>query len=199
MINLFISQNVVLKPENVYIFNISTYYPTLIKITHSRPGELSELISQGYPAPTESGAVTPYSLTLKVPASQIDFGTALLGVSLTILQEGSKPTNTIVSKTTFEYEILLSKNTSAPTYDYTLICTNPSNNYSLTMQKTNGGSFVPTISLGMCTKGTWFTYSSAFDNIYTSGTSVIITGTSLTQGTKTYTLTLQSGENYFVI
>lgn len=151
MINLFISQNVVLSPENVYIFNISTYYPTLIKIINSRS---SELISQGYPAPTESGVVTPYSLTLKVPASQIDFGTALLGVGVTISQEGSKSTNTIVSKTTFEYEILLSKDTSAPTYDYTLTCTNPSNNYSLTMQKTNGGSSVPIINLGKCTKGT---------------------------------------------
>lgn len=193
MINLFISQNVVLSPENIYIFNISTYYPTLIKITYSSSGEL---ISQGYPAPTESGVVVPYSLTLKVPASQIDFDTALLGVGVTISQEGSKSTNIIVSKTTFEYRILLSK---APTYDYTLTCSNPSNNYLLTMQKTNGGSSVPIISLGNCTKGTWFTYSGAFNNIYTSGTSVIITGTSLTQGTKTYTLTLQSGDNYFVI
>ena len=151
MINLFISQNVVLNPENVYIFNISTYYPTLIKITYSSSGRL---ISQGYPAPTESGVVTPYSLTLKVPASQIDFGTALFGISVIISQEGSKSTNTIVSKTTFEYEILLSKDTSAPTYDYTLTCTNPSNNYLLTMQKTNEGSSVPIISLGNCTTGT---------------------------------------------
>lgn len=196
MINLFISQNVVLSPENIYIFNISTYYPTLIKITYSSSGEL---ISQGYPAPTESGVVNPYFLTLEVPANQIDFGTALLGISVTITQEGSKSTNKIVSKSSFEYDISLSKDTSVPTYDYTLTCTNPSNNYSLTMQKTNGGSSVPIISLGNCTKGTWFTYSGAFDNIYTSGTSVIITGTSLTQGTKTYTLTLQSGDNYFVI
>lgn len=196
MINLFISQNVVLNPENVYIFNISTYYPTLIKITYSSSGRL---ISQGYPAPTESGVVTPYSLTLKVPASQIDFGTALFGISVIISQEGSKSTNTIVSKTTFEYEILLSKDTSAPTYDYTLTCTNPSNNYLLTMQKTNEGSSVPIISLGNCTTGTWFTYSGAFDDIYTSGTSVLITGISPTQGTKTYTLTLKSGDNPFVI
>lgn len=196
MINLFISQNVVLSPENIYIFNISTYYPTLIKITYSSSGEL---ISQGYPAPTESGTVVPYLLTLKIPASQIDFGTTLFGVSVTISQERSKSINIAVSKTKFEYKILLSKDTSAPTYDYTLTCTNPSNNYSLTMQKTNGGSSVPIINLGYCTKGTRFTYSGAFDNIYTSGTSVIITGTSLTHGTKTYTLTLQSGDNYFVI
>lgn len=194
MINLFISQNVVLSPENIYIFNISTYYPTLIKITYSSSGEL---ISQGYPAPTESGVV-PYLLTLKVPASQIDFGTAFLGVGVTISQEGSKLTNKIVLKTAFEYEILLSKDTSAPVYDYTLSCPNPSGNYILTMQKQNNPAAI-IINLGSCTTGNYFLYSGKFDTNYTSGTKVTITGSSSGGVNKTYNLTLKSGENVFVV
>jgi hypothetical protein len=195
MINLFISQNVVLSPENIYIFNISTYYPTLIKLTYSSSGEL---ISQGYPAPTESGVVVPYLLTLKVPASQIDFGTALLGVGVTISQERSKSTNQIVSKATFEYRILLSKDTPAPVYDYTLSCPNPSGNYVLTMQKQNNPTAI-IINLGSCTTGNYFLYSGKFDTNYTSGTKVTITGSSSGGVNKTYNLTLKSGENVFVV
>lgn len=199
MINWFISQNIVMQPKKVYEVNISTYYSTLVTIT-SRSGNI---IGQGYPTPQEEGVVIPYKLTLELSETALNFGEALLGVSISISQEGSKSTNLIINRDTLSYGVTLSKDSTEPVYDYTLSCPNPSGNYVLTMQKQNDPTAV-IINLGSCTTGNYFLYSGKFDSHYTSGTKVTITGSSIGGVSiggvsKTYNLTLQSGQNVFVV
>lgn len=193
MINLFISQNIVTQIDKVYVVNISTYYATLVTITRS-----GNIIGQGYPSPEDEGVVIPYKLTLELSEKALDFEESLLGVSISISQEGSKSTNLLIHKDTLSYRVTLSKDSTEPVYDYTLSCPNPSGNYILTMQKQND-PYAVIINLGSCTTGNYFLYSGKFDTNYTSGTKVTITGSSGGGVSKTYNLTLQSGENVFVV
>lgn len=193
MINLFISQNIVTQIDKVYVVNISTYYATLVTITRS-----GNIIGQGCPSPEDEGVVIPYKLTLELSETALDFGESLLGASISISQEGSKSTNLLIYKDTLSYRVTLSKDSTEPVYDYTLSCPNPSGNYILTMQKQND-PYVVILNLGSCTTGNYFLYSGKFDTNYTSGTKVTITGRSGGGVSKTYNLTLQSGENVFVI
>lgn len=192
MINLFISQNIVTQIDKVYVVNISTYYSTLVTITRS-----GSIIGKGYPTPQE-GAVIPYKLTLELSETALNFEESLLGVGISISQEGSKSTNLIINRSTLSYRVVLSKDSTEPVYDYTLSCPNPSGNYILTMQKQNDPNAI-IINLGSCTAGNYFLYSGKFDANYTSGTKVTITGSPIGGVSKTYNLTLQSGANVFVV